>query len=82
MVPSAPDIASAEDAIVFGGDVRLVGIVTTPAETRAAAGDRTGVILLNAGVECDRLFRLQVRVAKSDKARCSKRRKECAKPLI
>src|SRR5689334_20064244 len=51
MVPSAPDAASAEDAaenaIVFGGDVRLVGIVTTPAETRA---DRTGVILLNAGV--------------------------------
>jgi alpha-beta hydrolase superfamily lysophospholipase len=53
MVPSAPDAAfaedAAEDAIVFGGDVRLVGIVTTPTETRAA-GDRTGVILLNAGV--------------------------------
>src|SRR5262245_60825383 len=48
MVPSAPDIASAEDAIVFGGDVRLVGIVTTPTEPRA--GERTGVILLNAGV--------------------------------
>jgi alpha-beta hydrolase superfamily lysophospholipase len=50
MVPSAPDIAAAEDAIMFGGgDARLIGIVTTPSEGKRAS-DRTGVILLNAGV--------------------------------
>jgi alpha-beta hydrolase superfamily lysophospholipase len=49
MVPSAADIACAEDAIVFGSDVRLVGVVTTPAAPRDGV-DRVGVVLLNAGV--------------------------------
>jgi pimeloyl-ACP methyl ester carboxylesterase len=43
------DLAASEEAIVFGTNVRLVGIVTTP--SAAVAGrERTGVILLNAGV--------------------------------
>ena len=43
------DLAASEEAIVFGTNARLVGIVTAP--SAAVAGrERTGVILLNAGV--------------------------------
>jgi pimeloyl-ACP methyl ester carboxylesterase len=49
MPSSAPDIAAAEEAVVFGTDARLVGIVTAPSPS-AGTRSSTGVILLNAGV--------------------------------
>ena len=45
---SAPDLNS-EEAIVFGTNVRLVGIVTAPSPAAAKSG-HTAVIFLNAGV--------------------------------
>lgn len=49
MVSSASEIVAAEEAIVFGTDVRLIGVVTAPA-SGTTAGAAVGVILLNAGV--------------------------------
>jgi pimeloyl-ACP methyl ester carboxylesterase len=59
MVPGAQGIAkedaeeAAEEVIVFGASVRLVGVVTAPrakATATDAARHRIGVVLLNAGV--------------------------------
>ena len=48
-MPSAPDLVANEEAIVFGTNVRLVGIVTAPSPARATT-EQIGVIFLNAGV--------------------------------
>jgi pimeloyl-ACP methyl ester carboxylesterase len=48
-MPNAPDLIANEEAIVFGTNVRLVGIVTAPSPARTAA-EPVGVIFLNAGV--------------------------------
>ena len=48
-MPSAPDLVASEEAIVFGTNARLVGIVTAPSP-EATARKQTGVIFLNAGV--------------------------------
>jgi pimeloyl-ACP methyl ester carboxylesterase len=47
MASTVPHLAAGEDAVVFGTDVRLTGVVTAPAvnDTR-----HVGVVLLNAGV--------------------------------
>jgi pimeloyl-ACP methyl ester carboxylesterase len=48
-MPSAPDFVANEEAIVFGTNARLVGIVTARSPAGAAA-KHVGVIFLNAGV--------------------------------
>lgn len=48
-MPTAPPPAAGEEAIAFGTNVRLVGIATAPSP-EAVNRQRTGVILLNAGV--------------------------------
>jgi len=46
---TVPDSVASEEAIVFGTNVRLVGIATAPSPGTMNR-ERTGVILLNAGV--------------------------------